>query len=229
MDRLTYVGVQGYAVGVDINTEIIDVAKKNFPEMLSVCADCEADNFVETLYTVVPSTIQFDVVVLSMVLLHVKEPLKVLKNVYKVLKPGGTVYVRDMDDGLSVAYPDTDGTFARIRRICEDVKYTGYRTNGREIYGLLQKTGFTSIKNTGIKVDVTMAEPNDYAFRENLFTINFGFIPGDLELACKDDPSKYTEDYLWLKRTGYDALNDMFHTAEFYYRMGLIGFCAKKN
>ena len=228
LDRLTNIGKECYAVGVDINEEIISRANENFPEMLTVCSDCEKEDFVEQIYKKIPYGTQFDVVVLSMVLLHVKEPMQVLRNVRKLLKTDGVVYIRDMDDGLSVAYPDKDGVFARVRRICNDVKYTGYRTNGREIYGLLQRTGYKDIKNIGINVDVTMSTPDDYKFREDIFTINFGFIPGDLALALQDDPLKYKEDYLWLKNTGYEALNGMFHTAEFYYRMGLMGFTARK-
>lgn len=229
LDRLTTIGSTCYAVGVDINTEIITMAKQNFPEMLALCADCEKEDFAEVMYTKMPHGTQFDLIVLSMVLLHVKEPAAVLRNVRKLLKPGGVLYIRDMDDGLSVAYPDTDNVFSRVRKICADVRYTGYRTNGRELYGLLQRTGYKSIQNVGINVDVTMSTPDDYKFRENLFTINFGFLPGDLELAFKDEPTRYKDDYLWLKHTGYTQLNAMFHIAEFYYRMGLIGFTAVKQ
>lgn len=225
-DRLQHVQLHCRAVGVDINEDILKNVKNTFPSLLTICADCESEQFIETVYKKVPATEKFDIVIISMLLLHVKSPLSVLRNVRKLLKSDGILYIRDMDDGLSIAYPDTDGVYERIKRICNDVKYTGYRQSGREIYGMLQQAGFKNIKSVDFVVDVTQSTPDDYDFRENLFNINFGFLPGDLKLAYADDVETYRDDLNWLEQYGYGKLNEMFHTAEFYFRMGLIGFTA---
>ena len=163
--------------------------------------------------------------VVSMILLHVKNPFKVLKNARTLLKDDGSLYIRDMDDGLTVAYPDDKNLVERTLDISHRVPYTGFRHCGRQIYSYLKKCGFKKIE---IGKEIIDTIDMDYDERNMLFTINFGYIRGDLELAYKDNPEEFEYDYIWFQKA-YDEIEELFQTEEFYYRMGTITFLAKKN
>lgn len=230
-DRLSRIGkVCNAVVGVELNAEMKDSAAEVFPEMVFVNADAEKDTFSEILYKTIPAEQKFDVIVLSMVLLHTQEMKKVLRNVYKFLKDDGYLYIRDMDDGLALSYPDSEGIVKRMLSISHNVRYTGNRHSGREIYTALKQTGYSYIRQLGDVVDVTTKPEglDDYEYREYLYTTNFQYIKGDLELAYRDDSTKYANDLKWFNKA-YEDLHEKFHNTDYYYKMGTIVYCARKK
>lgn len=68
-------------IGVDISEELIDYAKKNYPDIEFYAMDMEKLNFPKS---------SFDFVYSSLVLHYVENWTKVLKNIYKILKKNGT-------------------------------------------------------------------------------------------------------------------------------------------
>ena len=61
-----------------------------------------------------------------------------------MLKNNGDIFIRDIDDGFNVAYPDPQDVFKKTMEICANIKESGYRKSGREIYSLLHKSKYTN-------------------------------------------------------------------------------------
>jgi len=74
--------------GLDLTPEMIEVArKKNLPNTTLVVGDCENLPFEEN---------SFDVIINSQSFHHYPNPQDFFNSVYKVLKPGGRLILRDM-------------------------------------------------------------------------------------------------------------------------------------
>ena len=220
LDRTKDMSNVSYILGVDCSQDMIDynLSRKDTGCMDFACLDCESDDFqngVDALYEVGCNT-KFDLVVLSMVLLHVSNIQKVLSNVKKVLAPNGKVFIRDMDDGLSFAYPDTKNRVENILKISNKVPYTGYRKCGRELYSFLSKFGFNNIKVIDEIIDTSNKTLEE---KDLLFLINFQYVFGDTELAYKNNKLKFEKDYIYIS-SNYDKLREDFKSDNFYYRMG---------
>jgi ubiquinone/menaquinone biosynthesis C-methylase UbiE len=115
---LATVVAPGEAVGVDIQGDVIERARDSArqDEVVNVrfeVGDCYALPFPDQ---------SFDVCFANSVLQHLREPVKALAEMRRVLKPGGMAAVRDMDTECMVFGPDGAVLYAamalnnRIRR-----------------------------------------------------------------------------------------------------------------
>mgnify|MGYP005849884711 CR=1 FL=1 len=225
-DRVKHISQITRVIGVDKNETIIQAQDVKDSRFSFYQADCNSNKFEEEVEKIAKSEgiEKFDLAVVSMVLLHLKQPFKALKAVRRALRKGGSIFVRDMDDGLALAHPDPKGIVERANRISREIPGTGFRNSGREIYSLLKRTGFRDIKLHPSQVDTIGM---DFDQRELLFNINFSFIRADLHDAARSEPDKYGEDWEWF-REAYEDLEELFQSEEFYYRMGTMVFTATK-
>lgn len=193
-----------------------------------VQGNLEAEDFQEKLLQEMENfdVASFNVVNISMVLLHLKSPYKLLKSLRKVIAPGGMILIKDIDDGLNLAYPDTDGSFARVMRICAENETSGYRYSGRQIPTLLRRCGF---KNTVLeKVGIHTLQMS-YEERAALFDIYFSFILEDLKIMSQRHPdSKRIYDDLKWYQSKYEELEEAFQDETLFFLLGVILLSAEK-
>ena len=168
----------------------------------------------------------FNVINISMVLLHLKNPYRLLKTLRQFLQKGGYIIIKDIDDGFNVAYPDTDGLFSRAIRICSKCEESGFRYSGRRVFTLLEQTGYQNItlKNCGINT-IGM----NYDQREAFFNTYFGFIIDDIRIMTEKYPGikEYKEDYDWYKDS-YEKMESLFQYKEFFFSLGFMIYVAEK-
>ena len=170
---------------------------------------------------------KFDVINLSMIILHLKNPFKLLKTLRKYLRKGGVVVIRDIDDGINYAFPDQDGDFARVVDICQQNETSGYRHSGRQIYTLLKRAGYADIKleKAGLStIGMSFEE------REALFDTYFSFILDDCHIMVEryPDNKNYLDDYLWMKNI-YEELEERFQDETFVFSLGFMLYTACKK
>jgi ubiquinone/menaquinone biosynthesis C-methylase UbiE len=133
------------AVGVDLQQPQIDqaralAAKKGVTNVQFETAD---------VYSLPFSNDAFDAIFANAVLWHLREPLKALAEIRRVLKPGGIIGVRDCDWGGRIYAPATsrlDEWFeltVQIRR-----RNGGDPFLGRKLRSLLREAGFTISKTS---------------------------------------------------------------------------------
>lgn len=217
-------------IGVDINMPAINRANETYPEdkFKGYCIDCLDDAFLDDMREIMDSRgIEgFDMVVCSMILLHLDDPYKCLKNVRKLLKSGGYIFIRDMDDGLALSYPDPDKLVETFNAHSKELSFTGHRTSGRELYSYLTKCGYRDVKIVPHEITTVGQDPD---FLDILYNVNFKFILAGLCQRYENNPGvlEYKNDYDWGKKA-FENLEDLFHTPGYYYRMGTIVLLAKR-
>lgn len=159
-----------------------------------------------------------------MIILHLKNPYKVMKTVRKYISPDGRIIVKDIDDGLNIAFPDPDGDFERTYRICDEDELSGFRHSGRQIHSLLAKIGMNRIvlEKTGLNT-IGM----DFSERQALFDTYFSFIREDLAILHEKypDDENITNNLHWYE-DNYDDLEEQFHSREFMFSLGFMIYTA---
>lgn len=170
---------------------------------------------------------KFNVINLSMIILHLKNPFKLLKTLRRFLSSDGSVIVRDIDDGINYAYPDDNDDFARVVSICKQNETSGYRHSGRQIYTLLKRAGYVDIKleKSGLST-IGM----DFEEREALFDTYFSFILDDCRIMVEryPDNNHYLNDYNWYKNI-YEDLEERFQDDTFVFSLGFMIYSARKK
>ncbi len=89
----TFRGANG--VGVDQDEKAIQIAERN--AKISFGVQGKLDFVVGDIREKIPEG-PFDLVYVSMVLLYMRDPAKIVKMIYDVLAPGGYVWIKDIDD-----------------------------------------------------------------------------------------------------------------------------------
>jgi len=231
MDRLGYSPKADKLIGVEYDRQTVDEANCRYGEegkRLFIHTDVESEEFVSDLQNAMDQlgVASFNVINVSMILLHLKNPFRLLKSLRKVMEKGGTIIIKDIDDGFNVAYPDADGAFERVMGICARNEASGFRHSGREIFSLLKKAGYVDC--TLEKLCLTTAGM-DYDDKSTFFDVYFSFIPEDLKLMLEkypDDPD-LKRDRDWLDCV-YAELEERFLSDGFFFSLGFMLFSARR-
>ena len=234
-DRVASVGGVEYALGLDINNDriVANVMQNDLnddpdaPLLVDyACVDAESSDFVDKIAEIYGGTlIQFDIVVISMVLLHTSDDMQVLKNAKAVLKDGGKIFIRDMDDGLTVAYPDKNNVVPQLLEY--SLKATAYRHEGRRIPKLLSDCGFRNI-GAWVESPDTIGANMTQEERDMLCSINFDYIPIGVKRRADRKERGITEEDVVKCDKLMRELRDMFKVKGFFYNMGCMTFTAEK-
>ena len=168
----------------------------------------------------------FNVVNISMLILHLKSPYKMLKAIRRYLEKGAIIIVKDIDDGFNVAYPDYEGSFQRVYNICKKSRTSGYRNSGRQIYTLLMRAGYRDVRFEKMGISTPGM---DYEKRSALFDTYFSFILEELKIYVKANPDdkRAVKDLEWYDRI-YEELEERFQDDNFFFNLGFVLFTAKK-
>lgn len=171
----TRVGARGRVVGVDRSSALVRTAGRllrDHPRRARIALRV-ADG------TRLPfRTGRFDATLAVTVLLHVADPLRVVREMARVTRPGGRVAAQDQDFGaVVVTHPDRELT----ERILEGVTAHLYPEpwSGRRLVGLLRSAGLEHVRlRTDVYQDTTL-RPYTKAFLERRAenAVRFGLVP----------------------------------------------------
>lgn len=132
----------GEVVGIDRDASRIEIAEQAASERGTAnvrfrTADVQALPFADT---------SFDAVFAHAVLQHVKEPLRALAEMHRVLKPGGVLGVRDDDRGSVVIAPHAPDVVRLIELLTMVEELNGRDPRiGRRHRELLRLSGFREV------------------------------------------------------------------------------------
>lgn len=217
-------------VGIDKSERQILIAKEKYQmnnyhfEIIDIETTSFEDNLISLMKTL--DIDKFDIINISMVLLHLKKPVEVLKILRKYLADDGIMTIRDIDDGLNFAWPDPKHYFDRIYKICRNNEQSGNRQNGRQIYHDLVMSSFSHIQL--LKQGLSTAGMNSEQ-KDILFQIYFPFILANAQEMKDKYPRsvEYHEDYLWLQNV-IEEIHDCFKKDDFIFSLGFVFYIAKK-
>ena len=220
----------GFFLGIEFNGEAVDSANAVYGNDHIVFEQCDLEG--EEVENVIKKACEkysidgFNVVNISMLILHLKNPVRLLKRIRKFVKSGATIVVKDIDDGLNLAYPDHEGNFEYAIQLCSKNPLAGFRASGRQIPYFLRKSGYRDINL--VRAGLNTLEM-DFDEREALFHIYFSFIYGDFATLAQQSPGNtlYCESAEWMKKH-YEELADEFMSDDFFFSLGFMLYTAKK-
>lgn len=218
-------------LGIDKSERQIRLAELNHKSLCKahflVC-DIETGSFEESLndYCSQFKIKSFDIINISMLLLHLENPGILLRTIKKYLSDNGTIIIRDIDDGINFAFPDSDNSFDRIYRMCEHDEQSGFRKTGRQIYYELINAGYSrvSLARQGLStVGLTDEE------KRTLFQTYFPFILENAKIMSEKYPwnKELAEDYQWYNNC-YESIYERFMKTDFVFSLGFMTYTAQK-
>lgn len=142
--QMTDLLTTGEVVGFDINPQLITIAQvlaQQTPRM-RICKGS-----VYSLHSIPDNS--FDFVYARLIFQHLAHPLLALQEIYRILKPGGSVLIQDIDDDWIKLYPEPP-EFRKLITIANQLqaKRGGDRTVGRKLVQYLNTAGFQQISCT---------------------------------------------------------------------------------
>lgn len=232
IDRMGNAGNLGKLLGLEYDEASVKDANCTYgisDKISFFQMDVEADDFSDNLEECMAQMDieKFNVIHISMLILHLKNPYKVLKKLRRYLSEDGIMLIKDIDDGLNFAYPDDDNEFKRVVSICSRNETSGFRESGRQIYTLLKRAGYASVRLE--KSGLCTAEMG-YDDREALFDTYFSFVLADLKTTAERHPDddSYKDDLEWFEGV-YDELEQKFQDDNFLFSLGFMIYTARKG
>lgn len=135
----------GETVGIDIDPQVIERA-------VSAAGESMADNVrfeVGDIHRLPYPDASFDAVWAQLVLFHVPDPLAVLKEMRRVIRPGGFIGIRDADTASEYMVPSTPLTEEAEALILRVRQFTGGSPfYGRQQRKLLLDAGFSKTEQS---------------------------------------------------------------------------------
>ena len=217
-------------IGIDINSDAIESAKSNFENEKAsfYLLNCEDADFGYDLAEIREEhdIDKFDIIHISMLLLHIENPSKLLKRIKPLLSKGGKLFIRDIDDTLTFVHPDPMDGFSRMIRICAREELSGYRHSGKEIYSMLIENGYRNVALEKKGLDTSQM---DFEEKDALFHTYFSFIYEDTKTLYIREPDnkRVRDDYNWLENN-YEALKQEYYKPETLFQLGFVTYTAEK-
>ena len=139
-EQLARLNPNGTTVGLEPDPELAGVAETMFashPGLSLHLGGLGSNDLPENA---------FDFAYARFVMQHLAVPIDGLRDLYRLLRPGGRVVLADADDGLTALYPEPP-ELHRIMRLSEEVQAQagGDRCVGRKLPVLLEEAGFSDV------------------------------------------------------------------------------------
>ncbi|MCR5079237.1 MAG: toll/interleukin-1 receptor domain-containing protein [Bacilli bacterium] len=161
---------------------------------------------------------KFDYIDITMGFIDWKNPFGVLRTLKKYMAKDCRIFVRDVDDGVVMYYPDKDRSFRTFKGFYSRDTLAGYRHSGRRIYSYFKKIKAKNIDLVHSGIDVSDMTEEE---KEKMFFAYFGFIPNDFKILARQEPDnkEIAEINEWLEEH-YDNLEEEFMDDSFFFNAG---------
>ena len=173
-DLAAMVGRRGSVVGVDSSRAVLAAARR-------LCRPAAAGARIALRagdgHRLPFAAARFDATLAITVILHVAEPIAVVREMTRVTRPGGRVGLQDQDFGMvAVTHPDPALTDRILDGVVKHIYEEPY--SGRRLPGLLGAAGLTGVRLlTDVFQDTTL-EPWTKTFLERRaeYAVGFGLV-----------------------------------------------------
>lgn len=133
---------QAKITSIDISEDSLKLAK----ERASIDRVTNVEFRMENIFDLSFEEESFDHIFVCFVLEHLKEPVKALASLRRVLKKGGSITVIEGDHGSCFFHPETGAGLKAWNSLIEvQARLGGDSLIGRQVYPLLKKAGFSDI------------------------------------------------------------------------------------
>ena len=138
----------------------------------------------------------FDFVYSRLLFQHLVEPAKVLSNIYRILKPGGILYILDVDDRWLTLYPEPKSFASLCQKLTSLQKSQGGDPYvGRKIGSYIHQAGFNRVET-----QIEVITSDRVGLNRLLNLLSFGDPSQSLEIAQaqKDIYALLNLPYAWI-------------------------------
>lgn len=222
-------------IGVDKFQSCVDEFNADTPAYHAICANIDNDDFLEILQREMLElgVRGFHLIYCALSLHHTADTLDAIKKLWKVLLPGGYIYIRTCDDGLKIGYPDPENLIPQLIERTSHVAGVSDRFHGRKLYNWLKRARFVNIQSFPFMLNTAGKDVVDrYALFSNTFLWRKNYFKKALDKAASENDeeriSKALEEYTWCV-TKTDAIEDMFSDLNFYYEYYITIVTARKK
>lgn len=187
-------------VGLEYNQKLAQKAQTEFgnDKFFFSTLDVESADFTDAIGKIMQErAIQaFDCIYLSFVLMHLKNPRKLLMALQNLLKDGGSLVIVEANDSSSSLTGDTDNLLGTFLVILNSDKYSGNRSLGTFVDQMAKDCGY---KNIRIWCDAISAGKGEFEKKEAIFTTFFSYLSEDVDILLQEeDCEEYRKWKQWL-------------------------------
>lgn len=221
----------GTLVGVDCIGRFVEAAEKRISSKNAHFfeLDCESPDFQSEMRTIMDDLgiDGFDIINISMVLLHLKNPFKALKSLRRLMSDNGCFIIIDPDYGLNYASPDPEGKFDRLYGIYESLPTAGCTRSGRQVYSLLKKLDMEDVRLERIGYNTAHLKVPQ---KEDLFEACVSIVPQVIKETIDNGQStpELEKAFEWV-RENMDSIEEMFYRNDFLYSFGFMVYTARNR
>ncbi len=211
-------------IGVEFNESFVAKANEEFKSDKASFykLDVEAEDFLDEIEAIMDDNgiRKFDWINILAVMSHLKSPYHLLKTLRKICNRGAVIFIRNIDDGLNLAYPDENFYFERAFDMIAKCDTTGYRRSGRELFTLLQRSGYRDITIERLGLN---SSGMDYSQKEAFFDTIFKFLKNGITVTAKNQPrnKEIQAEKQWLDEH-FDELEEAFLSNDFFVNFGFL-------
>ncbi len=210
-------------IGLEYHEKLAMEAQKKYGgDVFSFHAlDVEASGFAERLAELAAQrdVHGFDLIHLSLILMHLDDPGKLLLDLKPFLKPDGKMIIIEANDAVSALSPDPEGLLKEFLGILSKDRYAGNRSVGGRLEALLTECGYEDIHIWHEGVEAGSGEEPK---KRSIWTTFFSYLPEDVALLRRLEPddAKYRAWAEWLE-ANHHRLNQLVMQPESSIFMGM--------
>lgn len=229
-DRFAHPSVEKI-IGLEYNQDLVEEAQATYGDRWFSFFQCDVEqpDFAPKLrgWMGESQVEAFDLIHISLVLLHLAEPDKLLGILKNFLAPEGKILIVEINDAVSWLSPDPEGLFQEFLDILLQDPFSGDRNCGGKVPGILRKQGYSQIV---LENETIGAEGGNSRKKEDLFDMFFSYLPEDVQLLLEKEPDnrQYAQWKKWMDRS-YESLHDLVLDEGSVISLGLNIFTAMRG
>ncbi len=218
-------------IGLEFNRDLTQKATEKYGSNRFSFYECDVDSedFAEKLSGImIENNIEsFDIVYLSFVLMHLKNPKSTLKVLKKFMSSDGVLVAVEPNDSISSLVSDKSFLLDEFLALLASDPYAGNRHSGGELPKILLDCGY---ENITVENDLISAKGAELLKKRDIFETFFSYFPKDSALLSENDPENplYKKWDIWLTEK-YDLLKQTIIGEKSKISMGVSIISSKRG
>lgn len=175
-------------IGIEFHETLVMEARKQRLDkgFCFIQMDVESEDFEDRISEVMEKhgIKGFDLINMSFLLSHLKNPSAVLKKLRNILDKDGKLVIVEAEDSFIEMVPDADRLLGLFFEALRADVFSGDRKFGRKVPGLLKEAGYCGIAAHETRIRAAEGERQK---RELMFQTFFSYLPEDFKILCRQD------------------------------------------